>query len=93
MSTEFDDTGLRTKPLAYVLDDNLKVRGLVSRMFAKCGFIPRELANMNACTRQIRDTCPGVRPNVVVLDLALGQSDMPRSFVNLRDCSSPAKCR
>ena len=75
MSTEFDDTGLRTKPLAYVLDDNLKVRELVSRMLAKCGFIPREFADMNACTRQIRETCPGARPNVIVLDLALGQSD------------------
>ena len=75
MSTEFDDTGLRTKPLAYVLDDNLKVRELVSRMLVKCGFIPREFADMNACTRQIRDTGPGTRPNVLVLDLALGRSD------------------
>jgi EAL domain-containing protein (putative c-di-GMP-specific phosphodiesterase class I)/CheY-like chemotaxis protein len=75
VSTEFDDTGLRAKPLAYVLDDNLKVRELVSRMLVKCGFIPREFADMNACTRQIRDTCPGARPNVIVLDLALGQSD------------------
>jgi EAL domain-containing protein (putative c-di-GMP-specific phosphodiesterase class I)/FixJ family two-component response regulator len=75
VSTEFDDTGLRAKPLAYVLEDNLKVRELVSRMLAKCGFIAREFADMNACTRQIRDTCPGARPNVIVLDLALGQSD------------------
>ena len=66
---------MRTKPLAYLLDDNLKVRELVSRMLAKCGFIPCEFTDMNACTRQIRDTCPATRPNVLVLDLALGQSD------------------
>jgi len=75
VSIEFDEAGLRTKPLAYVLDDNLKVRELVSRMLAKCGFIPREFGDMTACTRQIKDTCPGGRPNVIVLDLALGQSD------------------
>jgi EAL domain-containing protein (putative c-di-GMP-specific phosphodiesterase class I) len=75
VSTEFNDAGLRTRPLAYVLDDNLKVRELVSRMLAGCGFISREFGDSNACTRQIRDTCPGGRPSVIVLDLALGQSD------------------
>jgi EAL domain-containing protein (putative c-di-GMP-specific phosphodiesterase class I)/CheY-like chemotaxis protein len=75
VSNEFNDAGLRTRPLAYVLDDNLKIREVVSRMLAKCGFMAREFADPNACTRELRDTYPGSRPSVIVLDLALGQSD------------------
>jgi EAL domain-containing protein (putative c-di-GMP-specific phosphodiesterase class I)/CheY-like chemotaxis protein len=75
VSIEPIDAQLSTRPLAYVLDDNLKVRELLSRMLTKCGFVPREFADTNACIRQIRETYPGARPDVIVLDLALDQSD------------------
>jgi hypothetical protein len=76
---------LRTKPLAYLLDDNLKVRELVSRMLAKCGFIPCEFTDMNACTRQIKILAPA--PNLTLL-FSTSRSVNPtlsRLFVNLRN--------
>jgi EAL domain-containing protein (putative c-di-GMP-specific phosphodiesterase class I)/ActR/RegA family two-component response regulator len=75
MSTELNSVDLPTRPLAYVLDDDREVTDLVSRMLAACGFHSREFADPIACLQTIRDTYPEARPNVVVLDLSLRQSD------------------
>jgi EAL domain-containing protein (putative c-di-GMP-specific phosphodiesterase class I)/ActR/RegA family two-component response regulator len=75
MSTELNSEDLRTRPLAYVLDDDREIADLVSRMLAACGFYSRKFADPIACVRTIRDTPDEARPDVVVLDLSLRESD------------------
>jgi EAL domain-containing protein (putative c-di-GMP-specific phosphodiesterase class I)/FixJ family two-component response regulator len=57
--------------LAYVLDDEAPVRAVVGKILASIGFEPREFANAVALFADLKLAAP----ELIVLDLALGQSD------------------
>jgi EAL domain-containing protein (putative c-di-GMP-specific phosphodiesterase class I)/ActR/RegA family two-component response regulator len=57
--------------LAYVLDDEIQVGNLVCRVLAACGYKPVQFTSPPPFAAELR-----IRPpDLVVLDLALGQSD------------------
>jgi len=59
-------------PLVYVLDDDSEVGAVVSRMLKASGFAPRQFSDPIPFLQQIKAV---VKPEVMVLDLALGQCD------------------
>jgi EAL domain-containing protein (putative c-di-GMP-specific phosphodiesterase class I)/FixJ family two-component response regulator len=58
-------------PLAYILDDDPQVRAVVDKILASIGFIPHQFATPVALFADLKTAAPGL----IVLDLALGQSD------------------
>jgi EAL domain-containing protein (putative c-di-GMP-specific phosphodiesterase class I) len=60
-----------TRQLAYVLDDNPQVRAIVSKLLALNGFGSREFEE----PALLFDAIKTIFPDLIVLDLALGQSD------------------
>src|SRR5258708_7379414 len=60
-----------TAPLAYVVDDEPQVQAIVCKILASIGFAPRAFAGPLAFVGELRKACP----ELIVLDLALGQSD------------------
>jgi EAL domain-containing protein (putative c-di-GMP-specific phosphodiesterase class I)/ActR/RegA family two-component response regulator len=62
------------KPAAFVLEDHHVTAEIVCRMFAACGFAPSEFSDAGACLQRL-NAAVAVRPDVIALDLALGQSD------------------
>ena len=67
-------SGPRDKPgkrVAYVLDDEAQVAAFVCNVLAGCGFEARQFANPVSLFVETK----AVVPDLIVLDLALGQSD------------------
>jgi EAL domain-containing protein (putative c-di-GMP-specific phosphodiesterase class I) len=62
-------------PLAYVLDDRHEVGEVVCRMLMASGFAARQFSDPGPCLQQVKAATPTARPEVLILDLALGQSD------------------
>src|SRR5258708_5623734 len=60
-----------TGPLAYVLDDEPQVRTIVCKILASIGFGARQFATPAALFADFKRASP----ELIVLDLALGQSD------------------
>jgi EAL domain-containing protein (putative c-di-GMP-specific phosphodiesterase class I)/FixJ family two-component response regulator len=58
-------------PLAYILDDEPQVRAIVSKILTSIGFVPRQFAAPSALFADFKKAVP----ELIVLDLALGQSD------------------
>ena len=57
--------------LAFVLDDEPEIGAIVSKVLQTCGFVPRQFTSALPFLGQLEDSVP----ELVVLDLALGQSD------------------
>jgi EAL domain-containing protein (putative c-di-GMP-specific phosphodiesterase class I) len=66
--------GPSDKPAAFVLDDNPKVCEIICRLLATGGFAPEYFCDAGTCLRRL-DTPSARRPEVLILDLALGDSD------------------
>src|SRR5579871_2790929 len=62
-------------PLAYVLDDRREIGEVVCRMLVASGFAARQFSDPVPCLQQLKTSTAAARPEVMVLDLALGQSD------------------
>src|SRR5258707_9343385 len=62
-------------PLAYVLDDRQEIGAVVCRMLTASGFAARQFSDPVPCLQQVKAATPTARPEVLILDLALGQSD------------------
>lgn len=62
------------KPSAVVLEDDTRICEIVGRMLTACGFAVRQFVDANACLQALK-SATAVAPEVVVLDLVLGQSD------------------
>jgi EAL domain-containing protein (putative c-di-GMP-specific phosphodiesterase class I)/CheY-like chemotaxis protein len=60
-----------TQQLAYVLDDNPQVRAILSQLLVLSGFVSREFEQPAPLFENIKQASP----DLIVLDLALGQSD------------------
>jgi EAL domain-containing protein (putative c-di-GMP-specific phosphodiesterase class I)/FixJ family two-component response regulator len=60
-----------TGPLAYILDDEPQVRAIVGKILASIGFVPHQFAAPAALFADLKTAIA----ELVVLDLALGQSD------------------
>src|SRR5450631_2905313 len=60
-----------TERLAYILDDEPQVRAIVCKILASIGFQPREFAAPAALFADLKKA----PPELIVLDLALGQTD------------------
>src|ERR1700722_8884269 len=56
---------------AYVLDDEPKIAALVCKVLGACGIVPRQFTSPEPFLAQLKD----LPPDLVVLDLSLGQSD------------------
>ena len=56
---------------AYVLDDEPKIAALVCKVLGACGVVPRQFTSPEPFLAQLKD----LPPDLVVLDLSLGQSD------------------
>ncbi len=61
----------RAHPLAFVIDDEPRVRTIVCKILASLGFATREFA----APLPLIDELKKLPPDLIVLDLALGQSD------------------
>ncbi len=61
-----------TAPLAYVLDDDPAVRAAVLHALARIGYDAREFSSPAPMLQKLDASAP---PEVVILDLSLGQSD------------------
>src|ERR1700686_4388829 len=57
--------------LAYVLDDNPEVRTIVCNILASIGYVPRQFAGLVP----FFDGLKNAAPELIVLDLIVGQSD------------------
>lgn len=57
--------------LAYVLDDEPQVGAIVGKILDSIGFVPRQFVAPMPCLEELRKAAP----ELLVLDLALGQSD------------------
>ena len=65
--------------LAFILDDEPQVRAIVSKILASIGFEPREFAAPAALFADFKTAVP----ELIVLDLALGQTDAVDVIRNL----------
>jgi EAL domain-containing protein (putative c-di-GMP-specific phosphodiesterase class I)/FixJ family two-component response regulator len=62
---------ISTGQLAYILDDEPQVRAIVGKILASIGFVPHQFATPAALFADLKKAAP----ELIVLDLALGQSD------------------
>jgi EAL domain-containing protein (putative c-di-GMP-specific phosphodiesterase class I)/ActR/RegA family two-component response regulator len=58
-------------PLAYILDDEPQIRAIVGKILASIGFVPHQFATPVALFTELKNAVA----ELIVLDLALGQSD------------------
>jgi DNA-binding response OmpR family regulator len=58
-------------PSAFVVDDEPQVRSFVSNVLKSSGFIPHQYASSS----EVDAALPRLRPQLIVLDLSLGDSD------------------
>ena len=65
--------------LAYVLDDEAQVRAIVGKILFQVGYTPRQFATPAALFAEMKVATP----ELIVLDLALGQSDAIEVIRNL----------
>ena len=65
-------TDVRSHPAgAYVLDDEPQIAALVCKLLGACGIVSRQFTSPEPFLAQLKD----LPPDLVVLDLSLGQSD------------------
>jgi EAL domain-containing protein (putative c-di-GMP-specific phosphodiesterase class I)/FixJ family two-component response regulator len=63
--------GIARDVLAYILDDEAQVRAIVGKILASIGYVPRQFGTPAALFAELKQASP----ELIVLDLALGQSD------------------
>jgi EAL domain-containing protein (putative c-di-GMP-specific phosphodiesterase class I)/ActR/RegA family two-component response regulator len=83
-------TQLRPNPagrLAFILDDEPQVRAIVGKILASIGFEPRQFAVPAALFADLKNDSP----ELIVLDLALGQSDAVEVIRHLETFRYPGK--
>ena len=83
-------TQLRPNPagrLAFILDDEPQVRAIVGKILASIGFEPHQFAVPAALFADLKNDSP----ELIVLDLALGQSDAVEVIRHLETFRYPGK--
>ena len=76
-----------TGPLAYILDDEPQVLAIVAKILAAIGFTPHQFATPGAMFAVLGKASP----ELIVLDLALGQSDAIEVIRHLEILRYPGK--
>ena len=72
---------------AFVLDDEAQIAAIVSKVLEACGFVPRQFTATPAFFTALQDTLP----ELIVLDLSLGQSDAVEVIRHLEASKYPGK--
>jgi EAL domain-containing protein (putative c-di-GMP-specific phosphodiesterase class I)/FixJ family two-component response regulator len=80
-------SGRSTGPLAYILDDEPQVRAIVGKVLAAIGFAPQQFATPLAMFAALGKASS----ELIVLDLALGQSDAVEVIRHLEILRYPGK--